>query len=80
VKCTVTQLADGGELICFDERGDAAMRWIHRVGDLGEVDEDLLIAGWRPDGRWRVTEDSDCTVDAGGVLTMTCATPRALIG
>jgi hypothetical protein len=54
--------------------------WLHRVGDLGEVDEDVLIAGWRPGGRWRVTKDPDCTVDADGVLTMTCATPGALIG
>lgn len=54
--------------------------WLERVGDLGLVDEDELIAAWRPGGEWRVTEAPTATIEPDGSVRLDCRTEGALIG
>ncbi|MER7243376.1 sulfatase [Kribbella sp. NPDC000426] len=54
--------------------------WLRGTGDLGAVDEDELIARWRPAGTLQPTEVPVCAIDADGNITASCATPGAVIG
>ncbi|GAA4045538.1 sulfatase family protein [Agromyces indicus] len=53
--------------------------WTERFGDLGPMDEDELIATWRPGGRWRITGPPAAETDADGAVRLSCVTPGALI-
>lgn len=76
-----TDLAEDPQHAGTLHRLEAALDdWLERVGDLGAIDEDVLIERWRPGGNWQVTADPSCTVAPDGILTVSCSTPGALIG
>jgi len=52
--------------------------WIERVGDLGTVDEEVLIARWRPDGRIPCTATPWAQADGDRIL-LGCSDEGALL-
>ena len=59
-------------------------RWMHEIGDLGQVPEAELRERMRPGGRWAVTatpafSPAGGAITAGGKVTLHCATPGASI-